>query len=108
MTEVCAVVITAPDTDWLAAFTRQLVRDRLCASGHIVTPIRSIYTWHDEIHDRPEAHVTLHTRTKLVAKITSRTTEQHPYEVPCVVATPITMASPAYTAWIVQETKAAD
>ena len=32
--EVCEVIITAPDPDWLVEFTRRLVTDRLCASGH--------------------------------------------------------------------------
>jgi periplasmic divalent cation tolerance protein len=37
--EVCAIVITAPDPDWLAEFVRNLVEQRLCASGHIVNPV---------------------------------------------------------------------
>jgi periplasmic divalent cation tolerance protein len=41
--DLCEVVITAPDPDWLADFTRQLVQDRLAASGHNITPARSIY-----------------------------------------------------------------
>ncbi len=40
--EVCEVVITAPDPDWLVEFTRRLVTDRLCASGHNFQPIRTI------------------------------------------------------------------
>ena len=38
--EVCEVIITAPDPDWLVEFTRRLVTDRLCASGHNSQPIR--------------------------------------------------------------------
>ena len=40
--EVCEVIITAPDPDWLVEFTRRLVTDRLCASGHNFAPIRTI------------------------------------------------------------------
>ena len=43
MTELCEVVITAPDPDWLYQFARTLVEDRLAASAHNFTPIRSIY-----------------------------------------------------------------
>src|SRR5690349_863624 len=80
----CEVVITAPDADWLAAFTRTLVERRLAASGHNITPVRSIYRWRGEIHDRLEARVTLHTRRTLVARIAEVTQAEHPYEVPCV------------------------
>ena len=70
--DLCEVVITAPDPDWLVEFTRQLVADRLAASGHNITPIRSIYRWQGEIYDRPEARVALHTRRDLVARIVER------------------------------------
>jgi periplasmic divalent cation tolerance protein len=103
--DVCEVVITAPQADWLAEFTRSLVDDRLAASGHNITSVRSIYRWAGQIHDRQEARVALHTRTELVPAIVERTNEVHPYEVPCVIATPIIGANPAYARWILTETK---
>lgn len=105
MTDVCTVVITAPDPEWLATFVTGLVSDRLCASGHIQR-IRSIYRWQGQVHDTAEGHVTLHTRTECVPEIISRTETEHPYEVPCVISTPVTDASPAYRAWIVEQTGA--
>jgi uncharacterized protein involved in tolerance to divalent cations len=41
--ELCEVVIAAPDPEWLKAFSRQLVEDRLCASAHNFTSVQSIY-----------------------------------------------------------------
>lgn len=105
MIDLCEVVITAPDADWLAAFTRRLVADRLCAGAHQTTAIRSIYTWDDKIVDRPEARVALHTRVDHVAAIIQRADAEHPYEVPCVVALPITGINPAYANWIIQATQ---
>lgn len=43
--EVCEIVVTAPDAEWLIEFGRRLVTDRLAASVHNLTPIRSIYEW---------------------------------------------------------------
>ena len=40
MTELCEVVITAPDRDWLKDFSRKLVELRLPASAHNFAPIR--------------------------------------------------------------------
>jgi periplasmic divalent cation tolerance protein len=102
--DVCEVVITAPDAKWLAEFTRRLVEDRLVAGAHEVTAIRSIYRWAGEVHDRPEARVALHTRTELVPAIADRADAEHPYEVPCVVALAIETGSPAYLDWIRTET----
>ena len=102
--EFCEVIITAPDADWLANFTRELVNDRLCASGHNIAAIRSIYRWHGAIHDRTEARVALHTRRELVPEIVERTHREHPYEVPCVIALPIIAGNPTYLEWIRDET----
>lgn len=101
--EVSEVIITAPDAEWLAGFTRRLVEDRLAASGHNITPIRSIYRWQGEIFDKPEARVALHTRRSLVPQIIERTNREHPYEVPCVAAMTFE-GNPAYVQWVLDET----
>ena len=49
MTDICEVVITAPDTEWLVAFTRRLVEDHLRAGGHHIERIRSVYRWRGEL-----------------------------------------------------------
>jgi periplasmic divalent cation tolerance protein len=84
---------------------RGLVEQRLCASGHVVNRIRSIYRWQGEIEDRPEAHVALHTRAGLVPAIVDQTNARHPYVVPCVVATTIAAVNPAYRQWILDQTQ---
>lgn len=103
--DLCEVVITAPDPEWLAAFTRRLVEDRLCASGHNVEHIHSIYRWKGEIYDKSEARVQLHTRRSLVPDIVERTQNEHPYEVPGILAIPVSDGSAAYLQWIRDETK---
>jgi len=102
--EVCELVITAPESDWLIKFTRRLVSDRLAASVHHLPEIRSIYMWQGQLYDRPEARAALHTRTALVPRIIERLDDEHPYEVPGVLALPIVATSPAYRAWILDQT----
>ena len=97
------MVITAPDEAWLLEFTRRLVDARLAACGHH-SAIRSIYTWSGAIEDQPETRVALHTRASCVPGIITRTNQQHPYDVPCVIALPITEASPTYRDWILAAT----
>ena len=91
--QLVEVIITAPDEDWLIKFTRKLVEDRLAACGHH-TPIRSIYTWdgqHPRSNRNPRRHP--HPRRPRPA-IIDRTNAEHPYEVACVIATPIVDANP--------------
>jgi periplasmic divalent cation tolerance protein len=102
--ELCEVVITAPDPDWLYAFSRQLVEDGLSASAHNFAPVRSIYRWRGEIHERAEGRVSLHTSRSRIGEIVTRAKREHPYEVPGISARPITDGNPDYLDWIEQET----
>ncbi|MFL6028365.1 MAG: divalent-cation tolerance protein CutA [Friedmanniella sp.] len=102
--DLCEVVITASDEQWLVDFTRQLVTDRLAACGHH-SQIRSVYTWEGSVQDDPETRVALHTRASLVESILARTLAVHPYAVPCVVALPIRAANPAYADWVREVTR---
>jgi periplasmic divalent cation tolerance protein len=107
MSDLCEVVITAPDPEWLKSFSRQLVEDRLCASAHNFAPVRSIYRWRGEIYERTEGRVSLHTSTGRIAEIVERAKLEHPYEVPGVSSRPITNGNPDYLAWIAEETRPA-
>ncbi len=102
--DICEVVITAADADWLAQFTRRLVEDRLAACGQQVAAIRSIYRWDGAVQDDPEARVALHTRVALVDAIVARADAEHPYDVPCVLALPVVAANPAYAEWVLAQT----
>jgi periplasmic divalent cation tolerance protein len=104
--DICEVIITGPTADWLANFTRTLVEDRLAACGQNIAAIRSIYRWQGAVE--AEARVALHTRSDLVDAIVERANRDHPYDVPCVIALPITDGNPTYAQWIRDETRAAD
>jgi periplasmic divalent cation tolerance protein len=104
MTELCEVVITAPDPAWLKDFSRTLIEQRLCASAHNFAPVQSIYRWRGEIYERTEGRVSLHTRRDRVAEIVALAKEEHPYEVPGISTRTITDGNPDYLAWIAQET----
>ena len=104
MDEVCEVVVTAPDRGWLSDFALRLVDDRLCACGQIVAPVRSVYRWGSRVEEASEARVALHTRADLVPTILDRVSQEHPYEVPCVLVLPVTGGNPAYVQWVLDET----
>jgi len=108
MTEprIVDVSITAPDAAWLAEHTRNLIEQRLVASGNIIPTIRSIYRWQDEIEDENEAYAILHTRLEHVDEIIRQTKEAHPYDTAHVLATQIIKADPDYRKWVESETEA--
>lgn len=102
MGEIVDVEITAPDADWLAAFTRRLITDRLVASANIA-PVRSLYRWADNIEDRTEHLAVLHTQRTHLAEIIERTLSEHPYEVPGLRVVDVD-AHAAYESWVIDST----
>jgi periplasmic divalent cation tolerance protein len=62
--------------------------------------------WDGAVHDDPQARVGLHTRAALVPAIVERARADHPDEVPCVIALPLTGGHPDYLAWVAAETVA--
>jgi len=55
MIDLCEVVITAPDPEWLENLTRELVTEGLCASAHNFAPVRSVYRWQGKFTSGPKA-----------------------------------------------------
>jgi len=76
----------------------------LAASARNDGPIRSIYEWQGDLHDREEFKASLHTRRSLVPAIVERLDAEHPCEVPGIVAMPILRASARYAAWVLAQT----
>lgn len=102
--ELCEVVITAPDPEWLREFTRGLVAAGLASNVHNFAPVHSTYRWAGEVHDRTEGRAALHTRRRLIPAIVQKAIKVHPYDVPSVSARPIYDGSPDYLEWIRRET----
>jgi len=102
------VTVTAADPDWLAVLARRLIDRRLIACGNIVTGVRSIYIWNDELQDASEVLMIMHTRASLVQQVITAVEEVHPYEVPQVVALPALAASAAYHRWVLDSTTDSD
>jgi len=102
--DLCEVVITAPDPEWLKSFSRKLVEDGLCASAHKFNPVHSIDRWQGEIYERTEGRVSLHTIESRITEIVARAKREHPYVIPGISTRPITDGNPDYLTWIRQET----
>ena len=102
--DLCEVIITAPNRDWLVDLCHQLVDARLASSAHVVHPITSVYRWNGTVNEATEARAFLRTRLDLLNALTDYVLERHPYEVPNVTAIPIVGGNPRYLDWLRAET----
>lgn len=103
--QLVELVVTAPDSEWLHQFTRQLVEERLASNVHNFAPVRSTYRWEGRVHERSEGRAALHTRRSLIPAIVRLARECHPYLVPSISARAIVDGNPDYLEWIKEATE---
>lgn len=84
---------------------RRLVEERLVAGGNIVSGVRSIYRWKDEVCDEPEEVLLMETAASRVEAMTARLREIHPYEVPKILTFEPKEGPADYLAWVREETR---
>lgn len=99
-TDVRVVLITAESMDEASRVARALVEEKLAACCNIVPQIRSIYEWEGQVQDDPEVLLIVKTTQQRLADLTARATELHSYDVPEVIALPITGGSRPYLDWV--------
>jgi periplasmic divalent cation tolerance protein len=101
MTEpVHVVLVTAPDLEAGARIGRSLVEEGLAACANLVPGVRSIYRWQGAIHDDAEVLLIVKTRASLVEALAARVRALHPYELPEVLALPVSGGSEPYLDWV--------
>ena len=106
---VAAIVVLTnlPDRDSARRLAHTLVEGKLAACVNIGATVESIYHWHGQIETANEVPIAIKTRALLYSEVEAAIRRFHPYELPEIVAVPITHGSPAYLAWIAAETRAA-
>jgi periplasmic divalent cation tolerance protein len=102
--EVMVVFITAPNEEEAAGIARSLVESKLAACVNIVKNIRSIYSWQGNIEDDSEVLMVVKTKKGLFNALSSRVRELHSYDVPEIIALPITDGSEDYIKWLLDST----
>jgi periplasmic divalent cation tolerance protein len=102
------VLTQMPDRDSARALARALVELRLAACVTLGAAVESLYHWRGEIETAQEVPVIVKTRSEAYAAVEQAIRDRHPYELPEIVAVPITDGLPAYLDWIDRETRAGD
>ena len=106
MADAAIVVLTnLPDRESAKALARALVEGRLAACVNIGAAVESIYHWQGQIETEIEVPVAIKTRQVLYSKVEAAIRNIHPYELPEIVAVPITDAFATYLDWIDAETR---
>lgn len=104
MTDTLIVMTNMPDEASAAALATELIASRLAACVNILAPCRSLYRWNDEVQDDLEHPLLIKTTRTRYAALEAAIRARHPYELPEIVAVPITAGLSAYLDWVAAET----
>ncbi|MFC4161470.1 divalent-cation tolerance protein CutA [Chitinimonas lacunae] len=99
-TEVIVVVCNAPDEATARALASALVERRLAACVNILPAVQSVYRWHGEIEQAGEWPLLIKTTVSRYAEVETLLRERHPYELPEIIALPLTAGLPGYLDWV--------
>jgi periplasmic divalent cation tolerance protein len=98
------VLTNLPDATSARSLADALVGARLAACVNILAPCRSVYRWQGQVEDAEEVPLLIKTTVERYAALEAAIRRQHPYELPEIVAVPITRGLPDYLAWVAAET----
>ncbi|MFC7515691.1 divalent-cation tolerance protein CutA [Herbaspirillum sp. GCM10030257] len=105
MPEALLVLSNVPDMRTAEEIARSLLQQRLAACVNILPAVRSIYRWQDAIEEAGEVTMLIKSTREHYAAIEHAIGALHPYDVPEIIAIPISAGLPAYLRWIADETR---
>lgn len=93
---------TCPEAD-ARRLASELVRLRLAACVNIVPSVQSIYRWKEQIESDEESLMIIKTADSRWEALAQWLKSNHPYDVPELLALPVTSGLPAYLQWAIGE-----
>jgi periplasmic divalent cation tolerance protein len=108
MSEQGAIVVITnlPDRAAAERIAETLVTQGVAACVNVLADCTSIYRWQGELKRDSEVPLLIKTTHAAYPQLESALRALHPYEVPEIIALPVSAGLPEYLKWVAQETKA--
>lgn len=103
--EYIVIYCTVPNRKEGKELAKALVESELAACVNIIDKVESVFSWNGELCEEKEAMLMIKTKKELFTQVNHTIQKLHSYNVPEVIALPITEADETYLKWIDHETK---
>ncbi|MCK5148838.1 divalent-cation tolerance protein CutA [bacterium] len=100
MNEAIMIITTVQDEGGADEIARILVKESLAACVQQLPKIQSTYMWKGEIHKDAEVLLFIKTHAQFFSRVEARIKQLHSYDVPEIIALPISDGSDDYLAWL--------
>lgn len=94
------ILCTVPDRGSGEKIAQALVEERLAACVNLVPGVVSTYRWEGAVKQEDELLLLIKTNGARFEAVQERVMALHPYDVPEIIAIPITMGSADYLKWL--------
>lgn len=94
------VLTTLPDVRAAEALAAKLIGDKMAACVQIGAPVRSLYHWQGKTETATEIPVSIKTTHDVYPDLEAAIRALHPYDLPEIIAVPITAGLTPYLDWI--------
>ena len=101
MPEALLVITTLPDQSAAEQLANTLVETGLAACVNIGAAVTSIYRWDNRLQRGTEVMLTIKTTSARYPALERAIANGHPYELPEVLAVPVTAGLAGYVEWII-------
>ena len=102
--EPLLVLTNVPGLAQAEKLARALVESGAAACVNVLAPCRSIYRWEGKVETAEEIPLLIKTTRAAYPLVEEIVRAQHPYDVPELIAMPITNGLPDYLDWLATET----
>lgn len=99
--QIVEVRVSVPDEDTAEAITASLLEAKLAACVQQVGPIRSSYVWQEQMQQGTEWLLVIKSTVEAFDRLVAAVQNDHPYEVPEIVAVPVTLVTATYRDWVI-------
>ncbi|WP_027457034.1 divalent-cation tolerance protein CutA [Dechloromonas agitata] len=103
--DIRLVITNCPDEETANRIALAVVEAKLAACVNILPRVQSIYRWQGAVESVAEVPLLIKTTAAAYPALEAAIRESHPYDVPEIIALPITAGLPAYLNWLAAETR---
>lgn len=100
------IVYCSCSADEAAALSQALVERHLAACVQALPKVTSTYRWQGKVTSEQETLLLIKSTTAKYAELSAAITELHSYELPEIIAVPVSHGLPAYLEWVMTQTSA--
>ena len=108
MGEIILVLTNLPNRGSAQQLAQALIENRAAACVNILAECSSIYRWQGKVETANEVPLLIKTTRAAYPRLEATIRTHHPYELPEIIAVPVSAGFPGYLQWVAQETKASE